>query len=351
MPQLDSLRAFAIIVVLVHHFLPVDRIIPPDYITLGFIGVRLFFVLSGFLITGILLQAREQRHSLRRFYYRRILRIFPIYYLTLFIVFIVSASLRSDSGWLITYTTNFITPFRSLEPAGHFWTLAVEEQFYLVWPFLMLLTPARFLLKIIIGAIVLAVLFRFIAVRVFHEGLVAGVWTFGCMDSLGLGGLLAFFSYDTKLKAHRETLVRWSWRLGSLLLVFLTILYAAGIGTSLISAFLPLASSLIFLYLVARTADGVRGRLKTLLEAAPIIYVGRISYGLYVYHNFMPDIVKLFYKSAGDFRGTVVVATAATALTFLAAILSWHFIEKPISKLKGLYGSEKPRRSPATLEA
>ena len=87
MPQLDTLRALAVLAVMVHHFLPVERYIPPDYITLGLLAVRLFFVLSGFLITGILLDYRsdERRYALRRFYLRRVLRIFPIYYLTLFI--------------------------------------------------------------------------------------------------------------------------------------------------------------------------------------------------------------------------------------------------------------------------
>jgi peptidoglycan/LPS O-acetylase OafA/YrhL len=87
MPQLDALRALAVLAVMVHHFLPVDRYILPDYITLGFLAVRLFFVLSGFLITGILLSYRsdERGNALRRFCVRRVLRIFPLYYLTLFV--------------------------------------------------------------------------------------------------------------------------------------------------------------------------------------------------------------------------------------------------------------------------
>ncbi|HXM34622.1 MAG TPA: acyltransferase [Pyrinomonadaceae bacterium] len=351
MPQLDSLRAFAIGAVLVHHFLPVDKIIPTDFITLGLIGVRLFFVLSGFLITGILLRARGQEYALRRFYYRRILRIFPIYYLTLIIIFVVSARLRNDAGWLATYTTNFITPFRSLEPAGHFWTLAVEEQFYLVWPFLMLLVPARHLLKIIVGSVVLAVLFRFVTVRVFHEALAAGVWTFGCLDSLGLGGLLAFFSHDARLSIHRERFLRWSIALGSLITVGLTFLYIRNVGTSLIAAFLCLGLSLIFMAIIARAADGMQGRMKLILEATPLIYIGRISYGLYVYHNFMPGIVQLFYRSTGDRRGTVLAAIAATALTFLAAMVSWHLIEKPISRLKQSFRDDGQEARLSSVEA
>lgn len=351
MPQLDSLRAFAIGAVLIHHFLPVERIISSDFITLGFIGVRLFFVLSGFLITGILLTARGQEYALRRFYYRRILRIFPIYYLTLGIIFLFSATLRSDAGWFATYTTNFIMPFRSLEPAGHFWTLAVEEQFYLVWPFLILLAPARHLLKIIVGSIVLAILFRYITVKVFQQVLVSGVWTFGCMDSLGLGGLLAFVSYHERFRVNRARFLRWSLVLGCVILGSVIVLYLRRTGTVLVATFLCLGCSLIFMVIIARAADGVKGWSKPILEAAPLLYIGQISYGLYVYHNFMPGIVKLFYVGDGGMLPTLVIAAASLALTFAAAVLSWHLVEKPISKLKSFYAPEQLHPSAARVEA
>jgi peptidoglycan/LPS O-acetylase OafA/YrhL len=351
MPQLDSVRAFAIGAVLIHHFLPVSKIISTDFITLGFIGVRLFFVLSGFLITGILLTARGQKYALRRFYYRRILRIFPIYYLTLGIIFVVSVRLRNDAGWLATYTTNFIMPFRSLDPATHFWTLAVEEQFYLVWPFLMLLAPARHLLKIIIGSIVLTILFRYVTVKIFHQYLVSGVWTFGCMDSLGLGGLLAFVSYHDRFRINRERFLRWSLVLGCVILGSVTVLYFRRIGTTLVAVFLCLGCSLIFMVIIARAADGIKGWPKPILEAAPLLYIGQISYGLYVYHNFMPGIVKLFYVGNGGRLARLVIAAASLALTFAAAVLSWHLIEKPISKLKSYYAPEQLHPSAAKVEA
>ena len=114
MPQLDALRALAVLAVMVHHFLPVDRYIPTDYITLGFLAVRLFFVLSGFLITGILLNYRsdERGNALRRFYLRRVLRIFPIYYLTLFIALALQVrSIQQGAFWHLTYLSNYVAPF------------------------------------------------------------------------------------------------------------------------------------------------------------------------------------------------------------------------------------------------
>jgi peptidoglycan/LPS O-acetylase OafA/YrhL len=132
---------------MVHHFLPVDHYIPTDYLTLGLLAVRLFFVLSGFLITGILLGYRrdEPKTALKRFYSRRILRIFPIYYLTLFVALALQVRpIQQGAIWHLTYTSNFIAPFHPewMGPASHFWTLAVEEQFYLVWPCIMLLCRA-----------------------------------------------------------------------------------------------------------------------------------------------------------------------------------------------------------------
>ena len=166
MPQLDALRAFAVLAVMVHHFLPVDHYIPTDYITLGMLAVRLFFVLSGFLITGILLGYRsdEPKNALKRFYFRRVLRIFPIYYLTLFVALALQVrSIQQGAFWHLTYTSNFIAPFHPewMGPASHFWTLAVEEQFYFVWPFIMLFVPhTKHLAKTIVGTIALAVIFR-----------------------------------------------------------------------------------------------------------------------------------------------------------------------------------------------
>jgi peptidoglycan/LPS O-acetylase OafA/YrhL len=206
-------------------------------------------------------------------------------------------------------------------------------------------------LKIIVGSIVLAVLFRFVTVRIYHESLAGGVWTFGCMDSLGLGGLLAFVNYHDRFRVNRERFLRWSLLLGCGLLVSVTILYFGRPGSTLITAFLCLACSLIFMVLIARAADGIQGWAKPILEAAPLLYMGRISYGLYVYHNFMPGIVKLFYVGDVGMQGTLVIAAAATVLTFAAAMLSWHFIEKPISRWKSSYAKDSQPGFSARIEA
>ena len=150
MPQLDSLRAFAVLAVVVHHS-PLVAFVP---IPFGAIGVRLFFVLSGFLITGILLRCRDDRpdgspgdrwFSLRQFYIRRFLRIFPLYYFVVTCAVILNyGCARSLLPWLLTYTLNVqLAISGEWNEFSHFWSLAVEEHFYLAWPWVVLFVPRR----------------------------------------------------------------------------------------------------------------------------------------------------------------------------------------------------------------
>lgn len=175
MPQLDALRAFAVFAVLVHHFLPAE-LLTWQFAQLpwGFLGVRLFFVISGFLITGILLRARDEAAAagvlpttvLFNFYARRCLRIFPLYY------FVVLSGLalnlppmREEWIWLVSYTLNLRISALGWYPENisHFWSLAVEEQFYLLWPFVVLFAPKPLLMRIAIGMVVIGIGYRALA--------------------------------------------------------------------------------------------------------------------------------------------------------------------------------------------
>ena len=167
--QLDGLRAVAIGLVLAQHLLPLHRLmpnpggLPPHKLVppLGFYGVCLFFVLSGFLITRILLAARDRvalgesgvGRQMGVFYARRTLRIFPLYYGTLLALALLDVRhIRERLPWHLTYTGNWLFSMPAAYNAGgferHFWSLGVEEQFYLVWPWLILLTPRRLLLPV-----------------------------------------------------------------------------------------------------------------------------------------------------------------------------------------------------------
>jgi peptidoglycan/LPS O-acetylase OafA/YrhL len=153
LPELDSLRAFAVLAVVWSHSSNINIGIS------GFQGVLLFFVISGFLITGILLNARAAEASpwsvLYAFYARRFLRIFPIYYAVLFVALAVGfPSVRDAIGWHLAYLSNWYFAYQGFDKVSHLWSLAVEEQFYLVWPWLVLLVPSA-ALPWIIGATIL----------------------------------------------------------------------------------------------------------------------------------------------------------------------------------------------------
>ena len=211
-PQLDALRAFAVIAVMLAHFSPTIQVVTPE---LGFAGVRLFFVLSGFLITGILLRCRDRVASgksapgfqLRQFYLRRALRILPAFYATLFVAAALNmGSTRPTFWWHFFYASNFLLAWRGtwLDLVTHFWSLAVEEQFYLVWPWLVLfVSPRRLPLLIIIGC-VLGPLTRLTSLWLAPGNLIAAtVLTPSCFDQLGAGALLAWLWYTRNFGATR----------------------------------------------------------------------------------------------------------------------------------------------------
>src|SRR5687767_573593 len=164
---LDGLRGLAILLILGYHnfsFVPVFKH--------AWLGVDLFFALSGFLITDILLKSRKSENYLRNFYARRVLRIFPLYYLSLFIFFALlpdSMLLPESSGyydankhWFWVYLQNWLFIFKTPDPTtflNHYWSLAVEEQFYIIWPFLLLVVPdTKYLIRLLVTVLVLQLL-------------------------------------------------------------------------------------------------------------------------------------------------------------------------------------------------
>jgi len=206
MPQLDGLRAFAVSAVLVHHLLDVS-ILPeaPFALSWGLLGVRLFFVLSGFLITGLLLSGRDavevrsvsRLHVLKQFYVRRALRIFPLYYLVIVLAMAFGdADARAQLPWLATYTYNFWISALGWFPAhfSHFWSLCVEEQFYLVWPLVVLFAPRSRLFGIALTMCALGPIYRLVAWNLAFGEVAFYTLTPSSLDSLGMGAMLAIAS-------------------------------------------------------------------------------------------------------------------------------------------------------------
>jgi peptidoglycan/LPS O-acetylase OafA/YrhL len=349
--QLDALRAFAVFGVLFFHFYQRDGRV---FVPVGVWGVRLFFVLSGFLITGILLNCRGLSSTrsggvgqLRQFYVRRTLRIFPLFYLVVFIAAAANIhSVRETFLWLVTYTSNIYFALRGgwNGPINHFWTLAVEEQFYLLWPWLILFVADRYLLPCIITAIFLAPVYKIVGLLAGWNDFALSVITFACMDSLGFGALLAFYRYKNpnqfaRLGQHRA----YNW-IGLILLIIVLTLTVIRPRLFFIGAAYDLTLAALFAWIIHKASVGVSGFVGYLLEAKPLLYCGKISYGIYVYHNFMPLTVRRFctrfdlaYPQQPGWR----LAVFGT-LTILVATLSWTIFEQPINNLKNRFRYSKP---------
>jgi peptidoglycan/LPS O-acetylase OafA/YrhL len=355
MPQLDGLRAFAVGAVLIHHFWGMAKIGGAD---LGLLGVWLFFVLSGFLITGILLRSRDQIHNrrwqprfaLRQFYVRRFLRIFPLYYFVLCVAAILSlGDVRDTIGWHLTYLSNYLFAAQGYFglTTGHFWSLSVEEQFYILWPAVVLFTPKQFLSKIILVAIAIGPAFRLIAYCLGFNAIVLYVTTFACLDTLGLGALLAYCSHHVgKNPKLIRNLHQWSrWLSIPTLIVFLLLQMLE--SSRLVPAVMnkmwfiePIPWALLFVCIISGAAPGFTGITGKILELEPITYMGKISYGIYVYHFFTFSLVPVACsRFAFDFSLLPLWLQFGllAGVTIGVAAISWHLFENPLSSLKNYF--------------
>jgi len=353
MPQLDGLRAIAAGMVRCYHFWRPGR----QYLQLGGIGVRIFFVLSGFLITGILLRSRLRSdrgqtgagRALRSFYIRRFLRIFPLYYFALLVAGYWKVSgAREGMTWHLTYLSNIhfflenaAHPGRWGGRVAHFWSLSVEEQFYLLWPWVILFARRSWLPGIALAAAVVGPVFRFIVYSMTGNDIVS-VLPLGCIESLGLGAYLAM-TVLPEFKSHPLVRPINSWPLWTGLILFAAYQYAeklGGFGTFRIVVF-DFAVALVGLWLVARAAAGMKGPAGRFLELPPLRYLGTISYGIYVYHLMLPELLPRVARRLGHPQLFTVFIDQSFlfflfygAVTVLIAALSWHFYERPINALK-----------------
>jgi peptidoglycan/LPS O-acetylase OafA/YrhL len=353
MLQLDALRAFAVLAVLLQH-----TITMPAPLNFGRAGVRLFYVLSGFLITRILLQARARSvgkndafHALRAFYSRRVLRIFPLYYLVLAAAFMLAVPRFGEYCWsLVTYTSNLqvaATGNFQEQPFGHFWSLAVEEQFYVLWPVLMLFLPRRWLLPTIVATILIGPLSRLLLLHI-GRGVAYEVMTTSCLDTLGAGALLAFLREDGNLPpSAMRRIGNWWLGAGIVILALIALPALALRAYTPAKVLLDTAYLSIFAWLVARAADGFSGWIKRLLELKPLVYLGTISYGVYVYHYFVPVVSEGLSPSHNGMNLFLYV----TLVTIAVATVSWFLFEKPLNDLKRYLPYHRPKRIVVTIRA
>ncbi len=338
-PQLDGLRAVAVAAVAWSHWLPGWQFGLP----LG-AGVHLFFVLSGFLITRILLRLRAEpdwRPAIGRFYLRRILRLVPAFAVVLAAaVWADVPRARETWAWHASYLSNLFIA-REAQWQGHFshfWSLAVEEQFYLVWPWLVVAAPSRWLGPLIGAAILLGPLSRLAAAT---WGLAEPFWALvpgGSADSLGLGAWLAF---DATRQPHGSAPWLGRGRVAIAALAAWTLLAVVDglrpLGAT-VTAWRQVLQGLVFAWIVWRGVFGFSGIAGALLSHRVVRFVGRISYGVYLVHAFAPVIVFATARALGADAVVPVdpaarAALYATTSVVVAAVL-WTVVERPLLRLK-----------------
>ncbi|HET8889728.1 MAG TPA: acyltransferase [Candidatus Angelobacter sp.] len=357
LPELDVLRGFAILAVMFHH---VGKNLPALHLlkmgTYGWAGVDLFFVLSGFLITGILLEAKGKAHYFRNFYARRILRIWPLYYALLLFAFVLLPlalpSLREQifqdaHPWesYIFFLQNLLCakPI-GFGPVGVTWSLAIEEQYYLAWPFLVLILSPRALKFAAIGAFTLSVTIRILqAFGLLHLMLYTN--TFSRLDGIALGSLLAVaLPYANERTVRRVAMMV----LPSAVVAVVITEWIFGEKTWFLYSGLALAfASILCLSINSEPLRRMRF----------LAYTGKISYALYLLHVPVFDLFRLprlrarlewFHSPvANDLLLLVCMVTAV----YLAASASWYFFESPILKLKRRFATPATARSASAIAA
>jgi peptidoglycan/LPS O-acetylase OafA/YrhL len=372
---LDGVRGLAILLVLsVHLFVSnpetgsrffdfVNQVINSSYI-----GVNLFFVLSGFLITRILLDTLRQPHYFRTFYARRTLRIFPLYYGVLIVLLLLTKPFHLVwSGWqyfYLTYTSTLafwyshpliLHPFN----INHFWSLQVEEQFYLVWPFIVyrirsLQNIVRFSLVACLAILLLRIVL--VALRPHLQNIYLPYSsTFSCADNLLYGCCLSALLRSSA----RQRVLQLAPRVFAICMI---ILVGAGIhyhGLVWQTNFFVPTFGFTFVGIsgAALIAMALRPDSKTqhLFENKTLRFFGKYSYGLYVYHYSLDEMLthririavgtSLHSKALGVLAGAIVVM----AVTIPVALLSYHFFEAPFLRLKRYfsYNGKSPSTNPA----
>lgn len=376
-PVLDGLRGIAILLVILFHTTRIRATAPIDdiFFMLGrsaWVGVDLFFVLSGFLITGILVDAKGGKNFFRTFYARRSVRIFPLYYLVVaFCVFIAPAlpvfnQMRPHPAevqwWYWLYGSNFLAAQQGL---GHImlgptWSLAIEEQFYLVWPLLIYFCSRRVMIGLSLALICAAVGLRFFLLANGYHPSAIYVLTPTRFDPLAIGALIALLARG----AHGfHVLIPWARAIaivgGSVLLYFLSQGYLNKKLPIMIQYGYILTALFFGALLVLLVACDAGGRVHAVCSSKTLTFFGKYSYALYLFNS---PLVYLVHEYVFDYRefprfagssipGQLVFTVIVLCFSILFALLSWHLFEKQFLKLKRYFPVQKQAGGTATALA
>ncbi len=371
--ELDGLRGVAIIIVIALHIFkraayftkhPVLLFIT-NLTTIGWVGVDIFFTLSGFLITSILLRAKNQEHYFRNFYIRRILRIFPLYYAAIAFVLLFAPKLEPEFldqlnialPVLLLYQQNWAMLFNSFHLTGYLgvtWSLAVEEQFYFIWPFVIFFLDREKLIKVSFGYIAVSIAARILGALFWGNlGDVSAFFAYGSFarfEQMLIGALLAIFLAS---EGAREYVRRYS------LAVFVVSLSAFAALCFMMRPTLPhmeyanypltiggyttaalFTTGLIGVFVTHPPQDVLR----RLFRNPILAFFGKYSYSMYLFHVTVALILlDLFWHS--ELRGWkpyFLYIISTYAVTVLISLLTWNLLEKHVLGFKKYFEYENP---------
>ena len=363
LPALDGIRGIAALMVMVFHYLErkLNLLSDTPYHTLlqfsafGQTGVDLFFVLSGFLITRILLKAKSKKKFFSTFYLRRTLRIAPLYYFYLILIFLILPILTGDAipsfsrtwyWWF--HVQNFAYTFSwPAEGPSFYWTLAVEEHFYLIWPLLVYFLSRR---QIAIASVLMIVGSFVLRLFMLSKGWDVFYFTLTRLDALSLGALLAVLepALLTKTVRNRRLFISAFFLVGMPLgLIFLT---AGGAGATWVLAVKYPMTALVYTALIGFAATSVNDSIfRKIFESRSLCFLGSISYGLYVYHLLCFQWFDQLFPAALVSERPLLLMPLAFAFSTLVAYASFHLLEKPFLKFKRFFAYSKTEADRSTL--
>jgi len=381
LPVLDGIRGLAVLMVLIFHF--VGQMQPTNWVERaivgvtkhGLLGVDLFFVLSGFLITGLLYEAHNRPHYLRNFYMRRLLRIFPLYYGVLALVFLVAPlipllqgatldSLLDRQAWAWLYGINIYLAGHeewSFSYLNHFWSLAVEEHFYLFWPFVVLLLARRPRALI---AVSLAISLGAMSARVIGILLGLSWWTTVVLTPFKLDGLAlgAFLAVMARQPGGLDWLVRALPRIATMIggLVVVTFVWTVLVSRQGLDVVGSIRAALLQI-LLACVLVGVliapkQSMVSRVFRSRLMVFLGTYSYGLYVYHHFISYYLtsnrtelELAQWLGSHALAVALQATLGILISVALAYLSYELFEKRFLSLKRRFETAGDEGAPADL--
>jgi peptidoglycan/LPS O-acetylase OafA/YrhL len=376
LPALDGLRGIAILLVLLYHFalyggmspvIAVDQVVHA-IASAGWVGVDLFFVLSGFLITGILCDAKGSKHFFRNFYMRRTLRIFPLYYGFLIVFFLVFPhilapnehyqALVQEQAWYWTYLTNVQIAMKGWPPdyaIGHFWSLALEEQFYLIWPLTVFFFGRRQLMAICAAAIAASLAVR-LGLRLADNPTAAYVLTLARMDTLAVGALVALIAREP---GEFTKMARWArpaaLAAGLTLATYLVVKRPLDPEDMLMQLYgYPLLAVFFAAVLVIGLTAPEGGTIAKFFAYPALAFFGHYSYAIYVFHHPLIYYIqqtgfrvsKLPKVAGSQLAGLILYSGVVTGITVVLAMLSWHLFESHVLKLKRFFSYHTSRPAP-----